>query len=208
MAKTLKNNFQISEIKIGKQIWSLQNLDVPFFRNGDPISIAKSIKEWKKLNLSKTPACCYYEFNEKKFKSGGLLYNFYAISDLRNIAPLGFKIPTDKDWSNLIEYCGKKKLAGNILKSKNGWETFSKDDPNGIDKYGFNAMPVGYIKNIVGGELEFMNINFMTIFWTLTNKKGTLNEVYYWQLTGKSVERDTTVIENDLMGLSVRLIKE
>ncbi len=205
--KKVLNN-KINEVIIGNQIWTAKNLDNTYFINGDKITIAKSLKEWKSLNSSKTPACCYYEFNEKKFSTGGLLYNFYALSDERGLAPLGFRLPSDKDWTDLIEYCGKKKLAGEVLKARSGWESFSASHGNGKDSYNFNALPVGYLNNRAGEDLEFMNFEFMTVFWTNSFKKGTTNEVYYWQFnSGKSVERDTTIIDKDIMGLSLRCIK-
>jgi hypothetical protein len=38
----------MKEIKIGKQTWTAQNVDVDQFRNGDRVPIAKNAKEWKK----------------------------------------------------------------------------------------------------------------------------------------------------------------
>ena len=199
---------KIETIQIGEQNWAVKNLNILNFANGDKIELVKTFKDWKKLNDSKTPACCYYEFDEKKYGYGGLLYNYYAVADNRGLAPGSYTIPSDKDWNTLIEFCGKKKLAGEALKSKKGWDSFSSADGNGKDTYGFNAIPIGYLNNRFGTDLEFMNFEFNTVFWTNTLKKGTNNEVYYWQLnSGKSVERDASVIDKDIMALSVRLIK-
>ena len=46
----------IDEIKIGKQIWCVKNLDVANFRNGDPIPEAKTDKDWVKAGKKKQPA--------------------------------------------------------------------------------------------------------------------------------------------------------
>ena len=37
-----------NEVKIGKQVWMAENLNVATFRNGDPIPEAKTEEEWKK----------------------------------------------------------------------------------------------------------------------------------------------------------------
>jgi uncharacterized protein (TIGR02145 family) len=199
---------KLETIQIGDQIWSAKNLNKLTFANGDKVTLATSLKEWKKLNISKTPACCYYEFDEKKFGHGGLLYNYFAIADNRGLAPEGYRIPSDKDWKTLVDFCGKKKLAGEALKSKNGWESFSLPDGNGKDTHGFSAIAIGYLNNRFGTDLEFMNFEYITVFWTNTLKKGTTNEVYYWQLnSGNSVERDATAIDKDIMALSLRIIK-
>jgi uncharacterized protein (TIGR02145 family) len=195
-------------IQIAEQIWGAKNLNNLTFSNGDKITLVTSLKEWKKLNISKMPACCYYEFDEKKFGYGGLLYNYYAIADVRGLAPEGYRIPSDKDWNTLVDFCGKKKLAGEALKANNGWESFGSANGNGKDEHGFSAIAIGYLNNRFGEELQFMNFEFNTVFWTSTLKKGKTNEVYYWQLnSGKSVERDSTEIEKDIMALSVRVIK-
>ena len=198
----------LETVQIGEQIWTAKNCNHLSFANGDKITLATSLKDWEKLNNSKSPACCYYEFDEKNYGHGGLLYNYFAIADNRGFATEGFKIPSDKEWNALVDFCGKKKLAGEALKSKNGWESWASLDGNGKDIHNFNAIPIGYLNNRLGTDLQFMNFEFNTIFWTNTLKKGTTNEVYYWQLNaGKSIERDASLIERDIMGLSVRLVK-
>jgi uncharacterized protein (TIGR02145 family) len=195
-------------VKIGDQTWSSENLAVIKFNNGDEITLATSLDEWKKLNEKKSPVCCYYEFDQKNNGDGGLLYNWYAVSDERDLAPDGWRIPNDKDWSKLIDFCGKKKVAGTPLKSQTGWTSWGDEDPNGTNETGFNIMSVGYLNNRYGGtSLEFMNQGYNSIFWTSTQKRG-VNEVCYWSFnSGKFVERETTDFEKDIMGLSVRLIK-
>ena len=43
----------IREVKIGRQIWMAENLNVDKFRNGDPIPHSKTPEEWKKANNNK-----------------------------------------------------------------------------------------------------------------------------------------------------------
>ncbi|MFZ9474738.1 MAG: FISUMP domain-containing protein, partial [Bacteroidia bacterium] len=69
---------QVKEVKIGKQVWMAENLNVSTFRNGDPIPQAKTAEEWAKATENKQPACCYYENNAENGKTYGLLYNWYA----------------------------------------------------------------------------------------------------------------------------------
>ena len=69
----LKSNPDFSEVKIGKQIWSKQNLNVSTFKNGDVIKEAKTKEEWVEAYQKKIPAWCYYDNSEENGKKYGKL---------------------------------------------------------------------------------------------------------------------------------------
>lgn len=89
----------------------ITNLDVITYRNGDAIPEVKDPKEWKELT---TGAYCYYDNDPSK----GILYNWYAVNDPRNLAPLGWKIPNDKEM-NLLHL--KKNPQFNGYRNNNGY---------------------------------------------------------------------------------------
>jgi uncharacterized protein (TIGR02145 family) len=93
-------------VTIGKQIWSSKNLDVEYFRNGDPIPQAKTCEEWKLASENKKPIWCYYFFDPNNGKLYGKLYNWYAVNDPRGLAPIGWHIPEYSEWKQLIDYLG------------------------------------------------------------------------------------------------------
>jgi uncharacterized protein (TIGR02145 family) len=126
-------------IKIGNQFWAIENLNVDRFRNGDPIPQAKTNDEWKRAGQNKQPAWCYYNNDHKNGSSYGKLYNWYAVVDLRGLAPSGLKIPTENDWNLLIENLGGRYEFGNKFKSTAGW---SKNIGNNTS--GLCALPGGY----------------------------------------------------------------
>jgi uncharacterized protein (TIGR02145 family) len=115
-----------NDVKIGKQTWMSKNLDVSTFRNGEPIPQAKSKDEWKKAGENKQPAWCYYEFNESNGKKYGKLYNWYAVSDSRGLAPQGYHIPSDAEWIMLTDFLGGSDIAGKKMKSKDGWKSYEE----------------------------------------------------------------------------------
>ena len=131
----------IDEIKIGKQIWCVKNLDVTNFRNGDPIPEAKTYKDWVKAGKKKQPAWCYYDNDSKNGKKYGKLYNWWAISDARGLAPEGFHIPSDAEWTILTEYLGGE--VGTKMKSGRGFNEYYK----GTNSSGFSGFPGGYRSN-------------------------------------------------------------
>ena len=116
------------DVKIGDQVWMSKNLDVSTFRNGDIIKEAKSIEEWTTARSEHLPMWCYYEFNKEYGNTYGKLYNWYAVNDSRGLAPRGYHIPSDSEWSILIKTLGNEEIAGNKLKSKNGWRSFNKTE--------------------------------------------------------------------------------
>jgi hypothetical protein len=91
---------------IGSRTWMAENLNVDRFKNGDIIPEAKTDEEWRLAGENKQPAWCYYDGNIKKGKKYGKLYNWYAVSDPRGLAPTGYHIPTkDEINSNAFLYC-------------------------------------------------------------------------------------------------------
>ena len=113
-------------VSIGKQIWMKENLNVTFFRNGDPIPEAKSKEEWIAAGKQNKPAWCSYDNDAKNDVKYGKLYNWFAVSDPRGLAPQGWKIPEFEDLNTLDTY-----LWGDVgLKLKNdfGWNSWNVEE--------------------------------------------------------------------------------
>ena len=125
-------------VKIGSQTWMTENLNVSTFRNGDPIPQAKTAYEWEKAGQNKQPAWCYYDNNPANGAKYGRLYNWYAVNDPRGLAPVGYHIPSDAEWTKLEDYLGSD--AGTKMKSTSGWE----GNGNGTNSSGFNGLPGGF----------------------------------------------------------------
>ena len=113
---------QYESVKIGNQEWMNRNLDVDRFRNRDLIPHIESDEEWKKAGQNEQPAWCYYDNDPENGKKYGKLYNWFAVNDPRGLAPEGFHVPTDDEWTILVEFLGGKDIAGHKMKSVDGWE--------------------------------------------------------------------------------------
>ncbi|MBK9465523.1 MAG: fibrobacter succinogenes major paralogous domain-containing protein [Chitinophagaceae bacterium] len=85
-------------IVIGTQQWMNNNLDVAFYRNGDPIPQVTDPTAWAGLT---TGAWCYYNNDSTLGNKYGKLYNWYAVNDPRGLAPQGWHIPSDAEWTAL-----------------------------------------------------------------------------------------------------------
>ena len=191
-----------SEIKIGNQIWSGENLGVKKFKNGDLIYEAKSSEDWMKYCSEQKPAWCYYENDPEYGEKFGILYNIYAVMDERGLAPDGWHIPTKTEWDQLNEFLGKSE-SGSKMKSEIEW---SKGLSSNVSK--FSAVPSGFRY----GTGEFMQIDVDCYFWAYPNETDKKEKNTYLQssdvffLTENSTELTWSRIDWGV-GYSVRCIK-
>ena len=134
-----------TEVTIGKQVWMTQNLDVDKFRNGEVIPEAKTEGEWKAYADAGEAAWCYYDNDLANGAKYGKLYNWYAVNDPRGLAPAGYHIPSDAEWTKLTDFLGREKnVAVTKMKSKTGWN----ENGNGTNSSGFSGLPGGYRDNL------------------------------------------------------------
>lgn len=125
-------------IKIGAQEWMSENLDVISFRNGDIIPEAKTDEEWRLAGENGNPVWCYLN-NDTANSKYGKLYNWYAVNDSRGLAPEGWHVPTDAEWTSLIDFLGGGEVAGSKMKTTTGW----KGNGNGTNESAFSGLPGG-----------------------------------------------------------------
>src|SRR5665213_259324 len=152
---TLTSNAQVTDIdghqdktvKIGTQIWMAENLNVSHCRNGDPIPEVEDNATWVKIFKNGKPAWCNYNNDADYGQKYGKLYNMNAVKDRRGVAPKGWHIPTDADWTILANYLGGWLLAGRKMKTTSGWvrtKLGADDRDNGTNESGFAALPTGF----------------------------------------------------------------
>ena len=146
--------------RIGTQVWMSKNLDVSTFRNGDSIPQAKTNEEWEKAGKNKQPAWCYYDNDPANGAKYGKIYNWYAVNDSRGLAPDGYHIPSDAEWTVLTDYLGGEEKTGAKMKSKTGWT----EDGNGTNSSRFSGLPGGY-RAIVGA---FDDVGYGGFWWSST----------------------------------------
>ncbi len=200
------NGNVFTTVKIGEQWWMAENLASNRFQNGDSlnyVSLENSTSNW---NTQLQGAYTFH--NDSLF---GYLYNFKAIEDARNIAPEGWKVPSDEDWKILEQYIGMNPEAANAFgwrgvteanlltaKYSKGWPEFSP--LYGSDTYGFDAKPGGCIT-----LMNTMNSGANTAFWWTSSTEN--NEGYYRYIDYQQTRilRSTT---SKLYGMSIRCIKE
>jgi uncharacterized protein (TIGR02145 family) len=183
-------------VLIGTQSWSVANLDVSTFRNGDTIPEAKTNKEWVTAGESEKPAWCYYNNDPANGKKYGKLYNWFAVSDTRGLAPAGWVLPTDADWAKLAYSLGGPESAGIKMKSTEGWIGGN----NGDNQSGFVGLPAGY--RIENGL--FQNVGGIGTWWSSKESKS-VSAVDFYLSQNTSLGRSSTPKQR---GESVRCLRE
>ena len=182
-------------VKIGYQVWTAKNLEVSTYRNGEPIRHASTPEEWQDATTKKEGAWCYYDFDAKNGVIYGKLYNWFSVNDKRGLAPAGYHIPSDAEWSVLTESLGGVELSGTKLKSSSGWIN------SGDNSSGFNALPGGRCLSYG----EFTNLKEYGYWWCSLEyssysawSRGIYSEY-------EKVNRSTSSKHD---GFSVRLIRD
>jgi uncharacterized protein (TIGR02145 family) len=195
---SLESKIQNPEhVTIGNQLWSTKNLNVDKFRNGDIITQAKTVEEWKAADSLKIPAWCYYNNDSKNGNNNfGKLYNWHAVNDQRGLAPEGYSIPTLDDWTSLAIQL--KNNVGKQLKSDKYFHG------TGDNSSGFDALPGG--KRVTRGRFD--HLNNVGYWWSSTESGENFAKLVYLSYTNDKLI-SPNIGEEMLKGLgvSVRCIK-
>lgn len=194
-------------VTIGTQTWMAENLRTTTYNDGTPIPNVTGNSEWANLN---TGAWCAYQNDNSNADTYGLLYNWYAVDDSRNIAPEGWHVPTHDEFGVLTNYLRANGYnIGKSLASKTGWNSFTNPGTVGYDMSknnasGFSALPAAY-RYSYNGRFDYLGSS--SEWWSATKygKRGAL--AYNHGLTNTD-NRLTSGYRDLRAGLSVRLIKD
>lgn len=152
-------------VEIGTQIWMCKNLDVKYYRNGDPIRHCPTDADWKDAAQKHQGAWCYYDHKLENGEVYGALYNWHAVNDPRGLAPEGWKIPTTDDWYLLDSYFGGSAFSGGKLKEA-GTEHWYTPNRSATNESGFTALPGGSVEMDWGVDPVFADIGFWGFWWS------------------------------------------
>lgn len=189
-------------VTIGTQTWMAENLKVTRYRNGDPIANETDLNKWGYFQI-KTGAYCWYNNNTSNKNIYGALYNWYAASDTRNIAPEGWHVAGKEDWEIIQTYMAKYNQTavkgGNRLNEATSahWKNLSDAQVNN-NETGFTAMPAGRAT-----VLGFMGVGSnYAFFWTKTGTADGSSCVYL----GSDITIDN--MQPNCNGYSIRCVKD
>ena len=179
-------------VQIGNQVWMSENLKTSRYRNGGLIpNVTTDNTAWGNLT---TGAWCYFNNDVSNNAIYGKLYNWYTTKG-DTLCPTGWGVPTDAEWTTLIDYLGGGSVAGGKMKSV-GTAYWSSQSAGTDNSSGFSVLPGGY--RYYNGSFNYIRDN--AFFWsatesgspsawtrTLNDYNGTVNRDNFFKTVGASV---------------------
>lgn len=198
-------------VKIGTQTWMVENLKTTKYNDGTNIPYMPTFSSM--LNF-KTPGYCFYGFDTINMNIYGALYNWYTVNTGK-LAPVGWHVPTDAEWTTLENYLITFKYNGTAignrgakaLAASSGWPTSYNEDAVGNDLSknnitGFSALPGG---NLLGGGSSFYEIGVSGYWWSSTQSSST-------SARGRTLNNNSSLIGlaggSKQQGFSVRCVQD
>ena len=134
-------------VKIGSQVWFAENLNYAAEGSECFQNIAQNCAEY------------------------GRLYDWPTVL---KACPTGYHLPTNDEWTMLIDYAGGRETAGTKLKSSAGkptvgWHSYN-GVPDGTDDFGFSALPAGYGLGAISPRIDG--------YWWSATERDTNNAFY------------------------------
>jgi uncharacterized protein (TIGR02145 family) len=179
-------------VKIGNQTWMAENLRTTKYRNGDPIPLITDAGAWSNLGSG----AYHGPFFADKLEYGNF-YNWFAVSDPRNIAPEGWHVATDAEFTELASFLGGNAIAGNKLKETG--TTHWKDPNTGTNESGFTALGNGIVNATDGNIASAWVLTTFTV-WANTLAPGTSYPILY--AIGNDMPNFTKYVSNNILGAS------
>ncbi len=130
-------------VTIGTQVWMVENLSNTRYNDGTAVPLVMDSLAWWNLN---TPVYCWYNNDSSTYKNTyGALYNWYAVNTGK-LAPKGWHIPKDSEWTILSTYLGGDRIAGGKM-NETGVTHWTDPNDGATNSSGFTGLPGGYRHN-------------------------------------------------------------
>lgn len=184
-------------IVIGTQQWMKENLDVLTYRNGDIIPQVTDPTAWAALT---TGAWCYYNNDPENGAIYGKLYNWYAVNDPRGLAPAGWHVPTEAEWTTLSTTLGGGQVAGSKMKAA-GTSRWVAPNTGADNSSGFTGLPSGD-RNFDG---MYVDLAYSGSYWSSKEDQAKLVWSRMLSFRFRSLVRSNVYKAN---GLSVRCLRD
>ncbi len=201
------------DVQLCNQIWMGCNLDVEFYRNGDPIRHAQTNAEWEDAAYNKEGTWCYYDNDPENGAIYGKLYNWYAVNDPRGLAPEGWHIPTDEEWKEMEMCLGMSQAdaddggwrgtdQGSQLAGRADlWYDGTLENNANFGTSGFSSLPGG--SRGLNGTFDY--VGYRGVWWSSTEGYATYAWYRYLFYGTSGSGRSNNFKE---LGFSVRCVRD
>jgi uncharacterized protein (TIGR02145 family) len=188
-----------TSVTIGTQVWMIENLKTTKYGNGD--LIGTTTPATLDISAEDTPKYQWaYDGNESNVNTYGRLYTWYAVTDTRNVCPVGWHVPTDAEWTTLTTSLGGEDVAGGKLKEA-GTSHWITPNEGATNSSGFTALPSGY--RLDNGA--YKNFGYYDYWWSSTEYSTAIAYLQGMFYDYSSVLRGSSFKQD---GLSVRCLRD
>lgn len=202
-------------VTICNNTWTKTNLNVSKYADGTIIPQVQDSNSWKNLT---TGAWCYYNNSTTDGETYGKLYNWYAVAGIydsasaanpslrKKLAPTGWHIPSDPEWTLLTDCLGGESVAGGKMKtpgnSQDNTGLWNTPNTGANNESGFTSLPGGF-RSAIDGSYNLRS--GVSRWWSSTDVNGTLA----WNLgVGYSSSNTSRISQNKCYGYYIRCIKD
>lgn len=148
-------------VVIGTQAWMAENLNYKVDSSWCYVNNADSCAKYGRLYQWAAAMAIDASYNSDEW--GGNDANH------RGVCPSGWHLPSDAEWTTLVDFASGDSIAGAKLKSTSEWY----NDGNGTDAYGFSVLPAG-LRNV---DSSFLHAGYYAVFWSAT--ESSADYAYY-----------------------------
>lgn len=181
-------------VTIGEQVWLIENLKTTKLNDGTSIPNVTDRSTWAN---SKSPGYCWYNNDVTNKNTYGALYNWHTINTAK-LAPKGWHVPTDEEWTTLITFLGDGNVVGDKLKQTG--TVYWSPNTGSTNETNFTALPGG--SRVYGGS--FGGIENYGNWWSSSERDANSAWYYYMNSNYSYVRRQPS---DKYYGYSVRCIR-
>jgi uncharacterized protein (TIGR02145 family) len=188
-----------NSIMIGDQVWMNENLKTTKLNDGTALDNCENASTWESLDH---PAYCWYNNDQSTYgNTYGPLYNGYTVITGK-LCPTGWHVPSNEDWTELIDYLGGQSIAGGKLKEV-GITHWLSPNTGATNESGFTALPGG-LRDHYG---VYSEIGKWGGLWSATEYNNTGN---LWHVELASEISGASRVANfpNKFGMSVRCLRD
>jgi uncharacterized protein (TIGR02145 family) len=185
-------------VVIGSQAWTVENLKVTKYSNGEPIINLTDPGEWN--NTVTTGTWCYIYNDPSVNRDYGKHYNWYAVNDSRKLCPIGWHVPTDDEWMTLANHLGGVASAGGKMKEE-GFGHWRAPNTGATNESGFSGLPGGTV-----GYGGYADMGAYGRWWTSTEYDIASFTAYFVWISDDNTELNIGEATKEL-GFCVRCLK-
>ena len=195
-------------VTICNQVWATKNLDVTTYSDGTVIPQVTDPTAWNNVD---TGAWCYYNNDQANGAIYGKLYNWFAVVGIydaaslanatlrKKLAPTGWHVPTDSEWTTLTDCLGGQAVAGGKMKETGTAHWIS--NLYATNSSGFTSLPGGF-RNYNG---TFDHIGYHGN-WLSSSEQNTSNVWMISSVNDNSYAGSSYCLKRN--GLSVRCLRD